>query len=148
SVELLSRSHFVGLELYAFRGLEHRTQSDPNRIAHVIRYEAGDGLLHRGRETQGLALLRQGRQNALDRRQESHVQHAVGFVKHEYFDVVEISKLAIHEILQASGSGNQQLRPGSQTLDLRFLRYASDDERSFSHSLRAQLLILLVNLDR
>src|SRR5215469_7295517 len=38
TVEFLSRSHFVGLELYAFGGLEHPAQSEPNRIAHVLTY--------------------------------------------------------------------------------------------------------------
>jgi len=54
-------------------------------------------------------------------------------------------QIAIHEIPQASGSSNHQLRTGSQTLDLRLFRYASDDERSLRHSLRAQLLVLIVN---
>jgi len=90
-------------------------------------YEAGDRLLHRGRETQRLALPRQSRQNAPECRQESHVQHAVGFVKHQYFDVLQIGELAIDEILQASRSSNYQLRPGSQTLDLTLFRNASDD---------------------
>src|SRR5215469_6291835 len=59
TVEFFSWPHFVGLELYAFSGLEHRAQSEPNRIAHVLTYEAGDGQFHRGRETQRLPLLGQ-----------------------------------------------------------------------------------------
>src|SRR5580704_16651486 len=63
-VEFLSRPDFVGLELYAFRGLEHGTQSDPDRIAHVLTHQTGDGAFHRGRETQRLAFLGDGRQDA------------------------------------------------------------------------------------
>ncbi len=47
-IELLARTNFVSLQLHAFRGLEHRTQGDAHRIAHVVIHQAGNGLLQGG----------------------------------------------------------------------------------------------------
>src|SRR5579871_1642564 len=58
-VEFFSWAHFVRLKFDAFGGLEYRAQSNSNRIAHVLVHQTGDGLLHRGRKTQCLALLGQ-----------------------------------------------------------------------------------------
>ena len=106
----------------------------------------GDGLLERGREAQRLTGLWQYGENAADRGQKSHVEHAIGFVEDENFDVTQVGELAVGEILQASGSGDDQRRSGAQALDLRLLRDAADDQRGFGHVFRAQLLVLFVDL--
>ena len=56
------------------------------------------------------------------------------------------ASLAGDQVLQASWGGDHQAPTRAQGLNLRVLRYAADDQRGFGHSLRAQLLILLVNL--
>ena len=42
-----------------------------------------------------------------DRRQESHVQHAISFVEHENFHRRELDRFALYQIEQASGCSNQ-----------------------------------------
>src|SRR5438445_709823 len=101
-----SAPHFVGLELYAFGRLQHRTQGDPYWVAHVIVHQPGDGLLKRGGKTESLPLRWERRNNASDRGQKSHVQHTIGFIEHEYFDLIQVGEPAGHQILQASGSSN------------------------------------------
>ncbi len=147
-VEFFTRPHFVRLQLHTFSRLQYRSQRNPHWIAHVVMHKPGHRLLQRGRKTQRLPLLRKHRKNAADRRKKAHIQHAVGFVEHQYFNVAQVGELAGHQILQASGRGNHQTRAGAKTLNLRFLGDAADDQSGFRHGLGAQLLVLLVNLHR
>src|SRR3546814_11237360 len=61
-------------------------------------------------EQQRLALLRHPVDDALDRRQEAHVEHAVGFVEHQYLDRVELGAAALEVVDQAAGGGDEDVR--------------------------------------
>ena len=111
-------------------------------------HESGDGLLESGREAQRLTVLRQHRKNPADGREESHVEHAVGFVEDEHLDVAQVGEAAVGEILQASGSRDDERGSGAQALDLSLLGDAADDERGLGHVLGAQLFVLFVDLHR
>ena len=54
-------------------------------------------------------LRRHFRDDVADIVDEAHVEHAVGFVEHEDLDVVERTRVALHEIEQAAGRGHQHV---------------------------------------
>ena len=56
-------------------------------------------------------LLRQARDDPVDLRLEAHVEHPVGLVEDEDPDAVELDRLAVDEILQAAGRGDEDVRP-------------------------------------
>src|ERR1035438_8993763 len=145
-VELFAGTDFVSLQFYAFGWFENRAQSYPNWITHVFVHEYRDGLLESGREAQRLPGLWQYREDAADCGQEPHVEHAVGFVEDERLDVTQIGEFAVGEILQASGSGDDQRRTGAQPLDLSFFRYAANHEGGLGHGFGTQLFVLFVDL--
>ena len=58
-------------------------------------HQSGDGRFKRGGEAQRLPSLRQQRDDAADRGQESHVEHAVGFVEDQDLDVPQIGEAAV-----------------------------------------------------
>ncbi len=92
--------------------------------------------------------LRQDREDAADGGQKAHVEHAVGFVEHEDFDIAQVNQLASDEILQAAGSCDHQAGAGAHGLNLCFFRDAADDQRSFGELLAAQFFVFFVDLDR
>ena len=145
-VELFAGADFVGFQFHTFGGLQNRAESDADRVAHVFVHESGDGGLERGRETECLTSLREQRENAADGGEESHVEHAVGFVEDEDFNVAQVAELAVGKILQATGGGDDQRRAGAQALNLGFLGDAADDQGGFGHGLCAQVLVDLVDL--
>src|SRR5688572_24152951 len=73
----------------------------------------------RGREHQVLALLRQQSQDLADVAYEAHVEHAISFVKYQYFDFVEFDCVLLIEIQQTAGCCNKNFTAFSQSLHLR-----------------------------
>src|SRR6202158_2952 len=106
NVELFAGTDFVGPQFNACGWFQDGTQRNSYRIAHVFVHESGDGLLESRRETQSLTGLGQYRQDAADGGGGAHIEHAIGFVEDQPFDVTQIGKPAIREILQASGRGD------------------------------------------
>ncbi len=64
------------------------------QAARHISYRALQG---RGKE-QGLAVIRQGGGNSLDRVDEPHVEHAVGLVQHQHLQAGEVQAAAFEMI--------------------------------------------------
>ena len=60
---------------------------------------------------------------------EAHVEHAVGFVEHEKFDVAKTQRIALHEIQQPARRGDKDVDTIEQRTDLRTHRHAADGER-------------------
>ena len=60
---------------------------------------------------------------------EAHVEHAVGFVENEDFDVAETQRVALHEIEQAAGRGDQHFDAVHERAHLTSHRNAADGER-------------------
>jgi len=89
------------------------------RVAHELQRQRLDLRLEGGREQQGLALLRQAVDDALDRRQEAHVEHAVGFVQDQHFDRVKLHAAAVQVVDQTARAGHQHVHAATQLLDLR-----------------------------
>ena len=68
------------------RGLFLAGDLHPDRIAQQAVRQAGDLRRHGGREQAGLALRRQGRDDAADVLDKAQVEHPVGLIQHEAAD--------------------------------------------------------------
>ena len=113
----------------ALDGRGDRRHRDPRGIAQHRFRELGDVLRHGGREEQRLPLDRQLGDDFADVVDEAHVQHAVGLVEHEVFDLAELEAVALHEVEQAAGGGDQHFDAAHQAADLAAHRHAADGER-------------------
>ena len=77
-----------------------------------IRWEGG-GEHHR------LPFIRHSFDDAAHVGQEAHIEHAIGFVEHEHFDVRHLCMSLCDEVQQTTRAGDQDLRAVAQGLDLR-----------------------------
>ena len=67
---------------------------------------------HGGRKEQGLTIFgRHVGQNAPNVREKSHVEHLIGFVDHQHFQVGKINGPSIDMVQQPSGAGHHNLGP-------------------------------------
>ena len=84
---------------------------------------------HRGGEEQRVALSRHAGEDFVDAFREAHVEHFVGFVKHDVFNGIELCHTALHEVDQAARSGHDDLGALAQGANLAFdARTAIDGE--------------------
>ena len=90
------------------------------------------------REHQVLALLRQHLEDALDVADESHVEHAVGFIEDEDLHLGEIHGALFAQVEQAARRRDQDVAAVAHVRDLRALGHAAEDH------LRAQVTVLAV----
>ena len=88
------------------------------RLAQELLGELLERGLEGGAEQQGLALLGQAAEDALDRRQEAHVEHAVGLVQHQHLDLREVDAAAVEVVDQAAGRGDEHVDAAAQGIDL------------------------------
>ena len=86
-----------------------------------------DLLGQSGGEHQRLPVLGQRVDDLADGGQETHVQHAVGFVQHQELQPGEIRAPLAHQIQQAARTGDDDIRGGTQGLDLRLLAHSAED---------------------
>ncbi len=115
------------LDSFDRRGV--RRDRDLDRVAQHLRGEFGDGARHRRGEHQRLPLGRKLGDDFADVVDEAHVEHAVGFVEHETFDVAETQRIALHEIEQPARRGDKDIDAVEQRADLRAHRHAADRQR-------------------
>ncbi len=81
-----------------------------DRPLRIARRDAAGDAIEGCREEQRLALRRAGGDDAIDRRAKAHVEHPVGLVEHEDPDRIEREGATLEQILQAPGSGDQDVR--------------------------------------
>ena len=89
--------------------------------------QRADFVAEGGREQQALLVARQQGQHLLDVVDEAHVEHAVGFVQHQDFDVREVQVALLLQVEQAPGRGHQDVAAGADALDLRVHADAAED---------------------
>ena len=77
----------------------------------VLGDAAGFAVERRGEE-QRLAVVRRHLHDAVDRRLEAHVEHAVGLVEDEDLDVLEREGAALDEVFQAARGRDDDVRAG------------------------------------
>ncbi len=81
-----------------------------DRVARVHGGDPPDVAVEGGREEHRLAVLRQLAHDAVDLRQEAHVEHPVGLVQHEGLDAAELDVAALDVVLQAARRGDDDVR--------------------------------------
>ena len=90
--------------------------------------EAHDGLGHRGREQQILALARKQLQHTPDVVNEAHIEHAVRLIQHEELHASEVDEPLPVKVEQAARCRHQDVHPATQIGDLRPLVDAAKDD--------------------
>ena len=95
----------------------------------------------RRREQQILALRRQQLDDPANVGDESHVEHAIGFIEHQDLNGTEIHRALLGVIEQTTRRCHQDVGPAAQRFDLRIDAHATEDDQ------RAQLQIFAVGLD-
>ena len=91
--------------------------------------ELVDRAVERGREQQRLARLRRLVEQRLDRGQEAHVGHAVGFVDDDHLDLVEVDLAALDQVGETTRAGDEHVDAAPQRLELRAEPGAAVDGR-------------------
>ena len=82
-----------------------------NRLR-LIQQAIGEGfdlIRKRCREQQILSLRRQGCQHFADIANEAHIEHTVGFIKHEDLDRRKIERTLLHQIEQSTRCRHQNI---------------------------------------
>ena len=117
---------------------------DQLRLVEELVGELLDLAGERGGEQQVLALRGRGqeRHDALDVRDEAHVEHAVGFVEDEDLDLSQVDALLLDVVEQAPRRGDQDLDAAADDRQLLLDVDAAVDDR------RAQVGVLAVLADR
>jgi hypothetical protein len=98
SLALSWRFDVADVLLDPFHGRRLRRDFHAGGMVHERRGEFLDRGRHGGREEERLALRRQLGDDALDFVDEAEVEHAVGFVEDEDFDLVEADVLLAFEV--------------------------------------------------
>src|SRR5207248_6373548 len=107
----------------------NRRHSHARGIAQHLVGELGDVLWHRRRKEQRLTADWQFGNDLPDVVDEAHVEHAVGLVEHEKFDLSELQAVALHEVEQTAGGGDHDFDALHDRADLTSHRYTTDCQR-------------------
>ncbi len=99
-------------------------------IAHLMSVSICGGI--GGGKKRGVTLARAFFDDAAHVGQKSHVEHPVGFVEHEKFDLVEPQRALFQMVEQASGRGDDDVRAGAQFVVLPAVTDAAVERRWFS----------------
>ena len=100
-----------------------------HRLAHELPGQFLDALRVSGREQQGLPLFRALFGNRGDVIEKAHVQHAVGLVQDEHFDVRQVDRSLPHVVHQSAGSGHDDVDAAAKRGELALDAHAAIDGR-------------------
>ena len=81
--------------------------------------ELADFVGHGGGEEEGLAFFGEGAEDAANVGEEAHVEHAVGFVEDEDFEVLEVGVGGAEMVEEAAGGGDDDVDAGAEGVFLR-----------------------------
>jgi hypothetical protein len=104
-----------------------RLDLDFARLDQVFLGDAADLVRHGGREQRGLVLFRGAFENPLDVVDEAHAQHFVGFVEHHGLQVVEVERLALEVVHDATRRADDDVGAAGQLLELDGVALAAVD---------------------
>ncbi len=102
---------------------------DAHRVVQELFGDAPDFRRHGGGEEQRLAGERHQLADALDIRDETHVEHAIGLIDHQQLDAGEQQPAALGMVEQASGRGDQDVDAARELGVLVVERDAADEKR-------------------
>src|SRR5207249_2965552 len=94
------------------------------------------------------AALSEGSIRCANRREESHVQHAVRFVEDEHAQRIKMKQPAVEIIFEPSRSSDHQPRSFANGLELPALGQSANNERRRQKVIPAQLVKLIHDLHR
>ena len=110
-------------------GRSQMADAHGDRIGQGFPGQAGDGRGHGGGKEQGLARGRQGAEDALDVGQKAHVEHVVGFVQDQGFQLVEADVALAHVVEQPAWAGHDHVHALAQGPGLGEQAHAAVDDR-------------------
>ena len=93
----------------------------PGEVANVVGKSRG--------KQQVLAFFRHQRNNALNVVNEAHVEHAIGFIEHQHFNIVKTNGILLVQVEQATGSGDQYFDTTTQLHHLWINFYTTENHR-------------------
>jgi len=106
-------------------------------------------LVGEGRgEQQVLPLLRQQREDLADVADETHVEHAVGLVQHQNFDLRQVDRPLADVVEQAARRGDQDVNAAAQLVGLRAETNAAEDHGGLERDMLAVGAYALLHLRR
>ena len=97
------------------------------RVLQQVARQFADFVAEGGAEEQALLVLGQQRQHLLHVVDEAHVEHAVGLVQHQNFDVREVDVVLAFQIEQTARRGDQDVDAARDAVDLRVHADAAED---------------------
>ena len=121
---------------------------DAHRVVQKLLGDAPDFRRHGRGEEQRLPGERHQLADAFDVGDETHVEHAVGFVDDQKLDVAEQQPPALEMVEQAAGRGDQHIDAAHQLLVLVVERDAADDQRDVELVIDAVAYEALLDLRR
>ena len=98
-----------------------------SRVAHQVGDLAHGLLVERRREQQRLALGRRLAHNAADGGQKAHVEHAVGLVEYQHFDLAQVAGTLLDQIDQTARRCDQDVATVLEGSGLRLVAHAAHD---------------------
>ena len=119
-------AHRVDLLNDAVVGLVATRHLDQRRLVEQAVGQRLDLVAEGRRKQQALLLRRHDGQHLLDVVDETHVEHAVGFVEHEDLDVAQIQRALLVVVEQAARCGHQDVDALAQAVDLRLHAHAAE----------------------
>ena len=119
---------------------------DTHRIVQECVGDALDFRWHRRGEKQSLPGERHQLSDALDVGNETHVEHAVGFVDDQKLASRQEQPAALEMVEQPAGRGNQHINAAQQFCVLIVERHAADDQRDVELVVLAVFFEVLGNL--
>ena len=106
-----------------------RLDLDFARLDQVFLGDTADLVRHGGREQRGLVLFRGAFENPLDVVDEAHAQHFVGFVENHGAQVVEVERLALQVVHDATRRADDDVGATGQLLQLDGVALAAVDRQ-------------------
>src|SRR5215204_4170472 len=100
-----------------------------NRLMEELADKPANLWWHSRREKQGLRFAREELHDPLDVRNETHIEHPVGFIDYEDFYARQKQTAALVMVKEASWGGDQHVRPTGDFLVRLLERNTADEER-------------------
>ena len=131
-----------------FHGGGDRVHFDILRLRQEIQRQLFHFRRHGGGEEKRLPPLRQGPDDAPDVVNKAHIEHTVRFVQDKDFHPVKTNQALAHQVQQAAGTGDDDVRAFMERLHLRALADAAENDAAGQRKTFAVLLKVLPGLHR
>ena len=127
-------------------GCSRGRHADMDRIVAILAHQLLDRLRHGGAEKQRLALVRHQFADLAQRVNEAKVEHLVGLVEDEDFDVAELERLLVDQVEQPARRRDEDIGAAMQLVAVLADRGAADDRMDLEPGHRAVILRRLGDL--